>query len=297
MSKTDLKLCGVIILCAGITSGNALGDWKIDDNVLAHRLYSEGQYGEAAEIFTDPAWKGLALYRSQQWWRAAEAFVRAEDPISAFNLGNCYVQLGYYALALDAYQRALAAQPDMQVAQHNADLMRTLLSADEEAAQQGGRRDPRDEIDQLETDNDDEPPGGGAGGDQNAQADTGSDGDRSSPESAEQPDNASGDADDTGDGDAQNEQQGNNDPGASVAGQSESSAQAMQATGNSEADSANPDADVVGQRADVEQSQATEQWLNQIQHDPARYLQKRIALEVRRRQAAGQTPPAGGDGW
>ena len=58
-----------------------------NDNILAHRLFEEGNYVQAGEIFTDPAWKGVALYRSSQWWRAAEAFVRANDAVSAYNLG------------------------------------------------------------------------------------------------------------------------------------------------------------------------------------------------------------------
>ena len=50
-----------------------------DDNLIAHRLFQQEDYAEAAEIYTNPAWKGVALYQSNQWWRAAEAFVRADD--------------------------------------------------------------------------------------------------------------------------------------------------------------------------------------------------------------------------
>ena len=280
-----------------VPANHVHADWGIDDNVLAHRLYIQGQYSEAAEIFTDPAWKGLALYRSEQWWRAAEAFVRADDPVSAFNLGNSYVQLGYYALALEAYQRALATQPDMQAARHNAEVMRALLSTDDDAAQQAGRRDPRDEIDRLDTDNEDEPPGGGPDGNQDSTAESDTEGESGSPNDAGPSDNAGGESNDRGTEDSETREENGADPGATIAGESSTPPEASLATGSSEADEVRDDADIAGQRAKVEQDQATEQWLNQIHHDPARYLQRRIALELRRRQATGQTAPSGGNGW
>jgi len=52
-----------------------------------------------------------------------------------------------------------------------------------------------------------------------------------------------------------------------------------------------------GLRTQIEQQQATQQWLNQINHDPYRFLQLRIQLESERRQAAGQSAPAGGSAW
>ncbi len=72
----------------------ALPAMAADDNLLAHRLFEAGDFVRAAEIFTDPAWKGVALYRSDQWWRAAEAFVRANDPVVGFQSGKLLRQAG-----------------------------------------------------------------------------------------------------------------------------------------------------------------------------------------------------------
>jgi len=44
------------LLC--LVSSRLSADWPIDDDIHAHRLYAEARYSEAAEIFTDPAWKG-----------------------------------------------------------------------------------------------------------------------------------------------------------------------------------------------------------------------------------------------
>jgi len=276
---------------------SVVADWSVDENVLAHRLYAEGRYADAAEIFSDPAWKGIALYRSEQWWRAAEAFVRSDDPLSAYNLGNSYVQLGYHALALDAYLRALAADPTLDDAQHNADLMRQVLAAEDENNQRGGQRDAEDEIDRLGTQNEDEPPGGGGGGDRDSEAGAGDEGERG--EATKQASPSDVPMDETGgDGEktppADDEQDG---AGGAVRGAPAEPNEASRASGSSESDTAGDRTDATGARAALESAQATEQWLNRIRHDPARFLDKRIRLEIARRRAAGQAAPAGGDGW
>jgi len=124
-----------------------------NDNQLAHRLYQEGKYAQAAEIFTDPAWKGVAMYRSEQWWRAAEAFVRADDAQSHYNLGNCYIKLSYYELALEAYQRAISLDPNHEDAKFNADIVLALLENDDEPQDGAGLLQPK-ELDRIESDND-----------------------------------------------------------------------------------------------------------------------------------------------
>jgi hypothetical protein len=53
----------------------------------------------------------------------------------------------------------------------------------------------------------------------------------------------------------------------------------------------------VGARNRLETDQATEQWLNRIVDDPARFLKARIALESRRRAASGNQAPATSDPW
>ena len=161
-----LALTALVLATLGMPTPSG----AVDDDLLAHELYRQGRTAEAAELFTDPAWKGVALYRSGQWWRAADAFVRADDPLSAHNLGNCYVKLGYYALALGAYRRALAADPALEDARHNAALMVRLLEleADEEDGA-SARSASSEEIERIDGGEEPEPGSGrrrGGGGGQ-----------------------------------------------------------------------------------------------------------------------------------
>ncbi len=68
-------------------------------------LLAAGMPGLAAFTFSDPGWRGVALYRSGDPAGAAQAFRAA----NAFhNLGNAEVRQGHHAAALEAYDIARA---------------------------------------------------------------------------------------------------------------------------------------------------------------------------------------------
>ena len=298
MGKSTASLLSALTLL--IVSTFVPHGYAADDNLLAYRLFEQGEYAQAAEIFTDPAWKGLSLYRSSQWWRAAEAFVRANDPVSAYNLGNSYVQLGYYALALEAYQRALALEPSLEDAQHNADIMRALLAEERDENQSGGRQPDSEEVDQLDVDSPPEQSGDSDAGEQ----------------SEAQGDNAPGKSTDDGQqtiGTDQQAQAGkggeageqesppendDTDGSGAIDGEADDTApETGRPSGGSDTESASTESAAAGVRTSLETEQATTQWLNRIEHDSRLFLQRRLKLEQRRRFAAGQAPPQGGSTW
>lgn len=294
--RLNLRLRLRVFLCLLLCPATPL--LAAEDNLLAHRLFEAGDYARAGEIFTDPAWKGIALYRSEQWWRAAEAFIRANDAVSAFNLGNCYVKLSYFELALDAYQQALSMDPSLEDAAFNAELMRQLLAVEDEQDRQGGRQPSGDEIERLDTRDDRRERGSGEGGEE--QSETGdSDPTQQSDEPGEQSMNESEDAH-AGEGAQASEQEtpasDENGSGA-LNGEASDEEAANRASGGSELDTPSADSQAAGLRTALETEQATTQWLNRINHDASLYLQRRIRLEQRRRQAAGQAAPEGGSSW
>lgn len=274
--------------------------YAADESLLAYRLYQEGRYAQAAEIFTDPAWKGIALYRSSQWWRAAEAFVRANDPLSAYNLGNSYVQLGYYALALDAYQRALTLDPSLDDAQHNADIMRTLLAKERDEQQQGAMQPESDKIDQLDVDT---PPEQDGNSDNAEQSDASGDNARGESTDDDQQSNDSDQQAQAGTGGKSNDQEvlpdsdETNGSGDIDGNPNDTEPEEGRPSGGSDTEAPSTESAAAGLRTSLETEQATTQWLNRIEHDAQLFLQRRLKLEQRRRQAAGQAPPQGGNTW
>ncbi len=293
-SLYSLGLRIVLLLTASVAAPLS----KADDNLLAHDLFQQQRYAEAAEIFTDPAWKGVALYRSSQWWRAAEAFVRADDAVSFFNLGNAYVKLGYYALALEAYQAALSRQPEFPDAVFNAEVMRTILAQDKDEQGQAALQPEAVEIDRVDADDEEsasasdteEGDGDAEKKPQSSDREGDTDDRAATPESV-----AAGNSSAAGSDKTLNDQE--SEAGSSVQGtQSETDAQ-DKPSGGSEGKDTQADENSAGLRAELETQQATEQWLNQINSDTRKYLRAGIQLETRRRRAAGQAAPAGGSQW
>lgn len=268
-----------------------------NDNLIAQRLYNSGRFAEAAEIYTDPAWKGAALYKSAQWWRAAEAFVRADDADSYYNLGNAYVKLGYYALALDAYKAALSKRVSFEDAEFNANLMRQLLAEEEEEGSESALQRQSKEIERVESDSAESGNSGKSDDDESSdeeksgedrEGDTDSRG--PSPEASSEGDSGEAGSDDT-------LQEENAPEGGSVKGTESEQDQERNPSGGSEGKERAQDAMAAGLRAKLEAEQATEQWLNQIKHDRIKYLHRRIELELDRRRDAGESAPQGGSQW
>ncbi len=269
-----------------------------DDNLIAQRLFEQERYAEAAEIYTDPAWKGIALYKSSQWWRAAEAFVRADDYKSMHNLGNTYVKMGYYELALEAYQMSLSRQADFTDAQINADIMRKLLSLDEDQRGQSALQRQGEEIDRVESDGDEQEGGNSEDGkdkpDQKKEKNDDREGDTDNrgptPEAS-----AAGDSGEAG-SDKTLEDDDSPEGGSTKGTESEPQSENNPSTGAEGKESVS-DAQAASKRATLESEQANEQWLNQINHNAEKYLRRKIELELERRKAAGETAPQGGSPW
>jgi len=109
----------ILILSLGVEM------WRIAPPTVAHALLQLGYPSIAAKLFSDPSWRGLALYRAGQWNEAARIF--ATTIKENYNLGNALAQNGHYNEAIAAYERALADQPDDEDAAYNKALLEAAL--------------------------------------------------------------------------------------------------------------------------------------------------------------------------
>ncbi|MGA9703533.1 tetratricopeptide repeat protein [Pseudomonas sp.] len=94
----------------------------------------QGQYllkkkrpAEAAEHFEDPQWQGVALYEAGNYAEAIKRFAEGNDAYSHYNRGNALAKAGEREAAIDAYEQALEAQPDLQPALKNKALVEALI--------------------------------------------------------------------------------------------------------------------------------------------------------------------------
>jgi Ca-activated chloride channel homolog len=80
----------------------------------------------AARLLEDPAWQGVALYRSSHFAAADEAFRKAGSRVT-FNRGNSLAKLGRYEEAVAYYDAALFRDPRDEDAQVNRAIVSALV--------------------------------------------------------------------------------------------------------------------------------------------------------------------------
>lgn len=95
--------------------------------------FERQHFGAAADAFSDPLWRGIALYRAGDFAAAADAFATVPTPEGRYNLGNALAHLQRYAEAVAAYDQALAARPAWSEALGNRALVAALIPDDEDA--------------------------------------------------------------------------------------------------------------------------------------------------------------------
>lgn len=98
-----------------------LGLWLTPDQ-RGQRLFEREQFEAAADAFVDPLWRGTAWYRAGEFEKAAQEFARVNSPVAHFNAANCWLLLGKYDAAINAYDLALTKRTDWLEAMENREL-------------------------------------------------------------------------------------------------------------------------------------------------------------------------------
>jgi len=146
-----------VLLCmagAGALSpaayAGALADAFFTSDQQGRWAFEHLDYAHAANLFSDPYWKGLAAYQAADFPAALASFAELDGAPAYFYLGNSYVRLSQFPEAITAYQHALKLQPAFPEATANLALAQALLK-DREEQQQAGP--PDEKPDQVKFDN------------------------------------------------------------------------------------------------------------------------------------------------
>ncbi|MDH5310811.1 MAG: VWA domain-containing protein [Gammaproteobacteria bacterium] len=233
--------------------------WKTR-NQQAQEALAAGDAAKAAELFEDARWSAVARYRSGDYPGSASGFAGQEDADSLYNFGNSLARLGQFGPAIDAYERALELDPEMEDAAYNRDLLQELK--DQQDAQAGEQGDQQQESQD-------------GGGQQ-------SEGQSESQEAGEQ-----GDAGDPGSqgeqGDAADrEQQMSEEDLAALEEELERAAQEAEQQANEGDEQQMSQAEAEAQRRAQEEQQAMEQWLRRIPDDPGGLLRRKFRYQYQR---------------
>jgi len=100
--------------------------WQTSDQQAA-KLLQQGKAAEAARLFKNNDWHAVALYRSGNYKRAFQQFKQTQSSDAQYNAGNAAAFTGDYQKAINAYNKALAINPDNQDAITNRDIIKKLM--------------------------------------------------------------------------------------------------------------------------------------------------------------------------
>jgi len=289
-------------------------EWRdlfINDNQRAYELLEEGQAAEAAQTFDDSTWQGIASYKAQEYEEALQYWSNEESPITSYNRGNALARNGKLPEALEAYDRALAAEPDWEDAQFNRDLVAKLLDSQQKQSQEdkssGGNPNQSEEGEADSQEQPDQSASSGNSTEENqlqenndaANGDSAQNNQQSA-EQAPKPDDSQGSEDSTGQPSEQNSDQKNT---GSASDKEATDSENLEKTGQKESqkDPVTPqegDESEKEEQSDQaaaylngnekgEQEQMLQQWLRKVPDDPGQLLRNKMRLEsLRRRQAS-----------
>lgn len=128
-------LAAIALLVMMPADGRFIDLWLTPDQ-QGRRAYEAREFPVAADTFTDPAWKGVAQYRSGQYAEAADSFGRIDSAAGFFNRGNAFMRGREYRKAITAYENAVAEAPDWVEARENLELARYTLDYIERSREQ-----------------------------------------------------------------------------------------------------------------------------------------------------------------
>lgn len=241
----------------------------------AQQEYLNGNYQQAAEQFTDPAWQAAARYKADKKLTEDEQLLPATSDTGFYNQGNLLAKSGQLEKAISAYDEALKLNPDNKDAQYNKQLVEKSLEQQKQQQQQQHQdkdqqqnKDQQQEKDQS-GDQQDQQKQQGQQGEQSEQQESQEAGESDK----QQQQDASAEADQQQD--KENEQQKNAQAQEQENQQQEQEAETAKAS----------ETDI----QDSEQQQASKQWLKRIPDNPSGLLKRKFKYQYGRMQQPHQS--------
>jgi len=124
-----LLIIGMLQSCS---SDLTFTDWWVSKDFQAQKLFDEEAYEQAAQLYTDPLYKGVAYFKAGDYPNAIENFSLDSTAMGAYNLGLAYFQNGDYAASELAFGKALEMDPELSDARASRDMLEQILAGTSE---------------------------------------------------------------------------------------------------------------------------------------------------------------------
>ena len=124
----------------GLPAGQAragVADWFFTPDQQGMMAFRDHDNVKAIESFQDPMWRAHAMMKNGQYSEAADVFSRIDTPDAAFAEGYAHIRNRAYRPAIAAYERALEMQPDFPEATRNLEVTKVILEYVESSREAG----------------------------------------------------------------------------------------------------------------------------------------------------------------
>ncbi len=245
----------------------------------AAKAFAEDDFNGAAQLTKDPDWRAASLYRAGNFKESAAVLEPLTSSRAHYNRGNALAHSGALEKAIEAYDQALQADPSLEAAGFNRELVEKLLQQqkeqkDQEKSQDGDQSQP--ENDDSKNQNSDQ-----NSDDQQQDSSEQQDQQKSQPSSQSEPNQDDQEQTDTDN--SQSEQNEEKTPES----ETEEAKDSLEVAEKENAEK--PTKGVAAETEDDEKpmdakQQALEQWLRRVPDDPRGLLEKKFLYQYRSRQ-------------
>lgn len=246
-------------------------DLWLNNEQQAQQAFQQQNYSKAQEQFKDHQWQGSAAYKNQQYQAAIDAFSQGDAASDYYNKGNAHAQLGQFDEAIQAYDTALAKNPDLEDAKKNKATVERLKQQQEEQKQEQQQEQENQQnqdgedgqegqnSDQNKQDSSDE-----SRGDESGDKNSDESNDESSEQNSEEQDNS-----EQTDNAQEENSQASNDEDANEESENQALSEAQRSALANLSD---------------EEKYELEQWLGKIPDDPSGLLRRKFEYEFQQRR-------------
>ena len=259
--------------------------WKTADQQASEAL-ENGDAAAAQSLFKDPEWRGSAAYKAGDYESAINEFLDFDNADSHYNRGNALAHSGDLDAAIEAYDQALAMNPEMADAQANKELLEQLKQQQEQ--QQQGSENSEDSESQ-ETDSQDQQSQDSQDQQSQDSQDQQSQDQQSQDQQSQDQQSQNQDSQQQDPSDQEPEaKQGEPDESEEQESQQEEAQREQQEAKEQEQNAVEPTEEE--SEADKQAQQELEQWLRRVPDDPGGLLREKFRYQSRQRALEQRRP-------
>jgi len=133
----------LMLVAPGQARAEGLADWFWTLDQQGQRAYDRKDYTRAADLFTDPLWRGWAMFRAGRYAEAVQVLDRVNTAQAAMIQGLANIRNRAYRDGVRSFEAALSRDPDYPGAAENLETANQIV-AYVEAAQEA--QDTKDQT-------------------------------------------------------------------------------------------------------------------------------------------------------